>query len=613
MASSSAAVRRPLAGRPAGSRSLPARRQRSLGRPGARLRGGLFVVLVVLAVLAGRLVQLQVVSGTAYAETAGDQRRVATPLPAARGEITDRNGQPIAQSADGRAVSGQPRVIKAGTCAVDAKKPCSPATIAAALAPVLGLPVADLTEKLGRDTGFVYLARDLDLEVGNRVRDLKLIGISVDPEPRRVHPGGDLAANIAGFTNREGVGAGGVELAYDSVLKGVDGRSVAQLDSKGRVIPSGDQSVSQPVPGRGVQLTIDRDLQWYTQQVLAQKVQETDAVSGSAVVIDIRTGQVLAIADAPTFNADDPGTAPATARGIKALAEMYDPGSVNKIITLSAALETGTVTPETVLTVPYSQQFGAKLVKDAESHPTEQFTVNGIFMKSSNVGTVQIAQKLGAERLTDYLRAYGFGTKSGIGLPGESAGLVPNAADWSGSSLGTIPTGQGVSVTAIQVASVIQTVANDGVRIAPTIIKAIADPTGAMVKPPAPDQRRVISAATAQAMHPMLEGVVSEEGTAPLAAIPGYRIAGKTGTADRAVNGKYDGSYTSSFVGFAPADAPRLATVVVLQGTGKKDYFGGSTAGPLFKLIMAFALRSTGTAPSGVPFSPPQAFADGRK
>ncbi len=589
------------------------RRPRQLGDPGRRLRSGLLVLLAVIAVLGGRLVQLQLLSGTSYAETAMDQRRIARTLAAPRGDVVDRNGQPISVSADGRAVSGQPRVIRDAACPPDATRPCTPATIAAALSPVLGVPVVELTERLSRDTGFVYLARDLDLGVGDQVKALKLPGIVVDAEPRRVHPGHDLAANVVGFTNRESVGAAGIELAYQDVLAGTEGRVVASVDKDGRTIPSGETRRTEPVPGRDVALTIDRDLQWYAQQVLAQKVQETEAASGAAVVIDVRTGEVLALADAPTYDPDALGGSPASARGSRALGEIYDPGSVNKIITIAAALETGTVTPESVLTVPYSQQFGAKLVRDSHQHPTEQLTVNGVFMQSSNVGTVQIASRLGAERLTDYFRAFGFGAKTGIGLPGESAGLVPDAADWSGSSLGTIPIGQGVSVTALQVASVVQTVANDGVRVTPSIVKAIADGSGHLVPQPAPEQRRVISAATAQAMHPMLEGVVSEEGTAPLAAIPGYRIAGKTGTADRAVDGRYDGSYTSSFVGFAPADAPRLATVVVVQGTGKKDYYGGSVAGPVFKQVMGFALASTGTPPTGVPFTPPKVYADGRK
>ncbi len=612
-----AGAQRPPAGAqrpPAGARRRDAgRRGPSLARPGRRLRAGLGAVLVLLALLGGRVVQLQAVSGTAYAEDAVVQRRVSTPLPASRGEVLDRNGQPLATSGEARAVSGQPRVIRNATCEPTVTLPCTAAEIATALAPVLSLPVADLTEKLSRDTGFVYLARSQDVAVGDRVRAMHLLGISVDPEPRRVHPGSDLAANVLGFTNIDGEGAAGIELAMDSVLKGQDGRSVAELDNKGRVIPSGTQLRTDPVPGHDVELTLDRDLQWYTQQLLAQKVQQEEAVSGTAIVIDVHTGQVLALADAPTYDADAPGSSPAADRGSRSVSDMYDPGSVNKIITISAALEAGVVSPDTVLTVPDSQQFGAKLVVDAEKHPVEQLTVNGVFIHSSNVGTVQIAQKLGAERLTDFLHAYGFGSRSGIGLPGESSGLVPAAKDWSGSSLGTIPIGQGVSITALQAASVIQTVANDGVRIAPTIVKATRDADGRLVPAPAPATRRVISSATAQAMHPMLEGVVSAEGTAPLAAIPGYRIAGKTGTADRAVNGRYDGSYTSSFVGFAPADAPELATVVVLQGTGKKDYFGGYVAGPVFQQVMGFALRSTGTPPTGVPFVMPKVYADERK
>ncbi len=593
---------------------LPAgRRPLRLAGPGGRLRGGLVVLLAVLALLGVRLVQLQLVSGTGYAEDAIDQRRVATPLPAARGSIVDRFGAPIAISAEGRAVSGQPRVIRDATCPPDARRPCTPATIAAALSPLLGIPAPELTEKLSRDTGFVYLSRDLGIEVGNAVRDLRLVGIRVDKEPQREHPGGELAANVVGFTNREGKGAGGIEVAFDSVLTGTDGRSVAQLDNRGRVIPSGEQRRTEPLPGRDVRLTLDRDLQWYAQDVLARKVAETEAASGSVVVIDVRTGEVLALADAPTFDADRPAAAPAGARGSRALSDMYDPGSVNKIITMAAAIEAGVVKPETVLTVPYSQQFGAKLVTDSHKHATEQYTVNGVFMQSSNVGTVQIAQKLGAERLTEAMRAFGFGSRTGLGLPGESPGLVPDAEDWSGSSLGTIPIGQGVSVTAVQIASVIQTVANGGVRIAPTIVAGTTDETGRLVPAARPETRRVISEATAAAMRPMLEGVVSAEGTAPLAAIPGYRIAGKTGTADRLVDGRYDGSYTSSFVGFAPADAPRIATVVMLQGTGKRDYYGGTVAGPVFSQVTGFALRNTGTPPTGVPFVAPKVFADGRK
>lgn len=594
----------------------PPRRRRGplqLGDQATRLRGGLVFLLALLLVLAGRLVQLQAVSGTAYAATAEKQRRVSTTLVAPRGAVTDRTGRALALSVDGRAVSANPRIMARSTCLPGAESPCTPRAIATVLSPVLGVPLLELAERLERDTAFVYLARDLDPEVGDRVDELDLPGIHVEREPRRLHPGSELAANVVGFTNREGKGAAGIELGWEEVLAGTDGRSVAEVDAGGRVIPSGQQTRVEPVIGRDVQLTIDSDLQWYAQRVLAEQVRKTRAVNGSAIVMDAGTGEVLALATAPTYDADAPGDSPPESRGNPAISEMYDPGSVNKIITISAALEAGIVTPESVLTVPYSQRFGDHLVVDSHQHPTEDLTVNGIFIQSSNTGTVQIAERLGAQRLTDAMRAYGFGARTGLGLPGEAAGIVRDPADWSGSSLGTIPIGQGVSVTALQVASVYQTVANDGVRVAPRIVRATTDADGNVVPQPAPERRRVISSATAQAMRPMLEGVVSAEGTAPLAAIPGYRIAGKTGTADRPKAGGGYSGYTSSFVGFAPADAPRLVTAVVLQGTGSRGYFGGSTAGPVFKSVMGFGLRSTGTPPSGVPFVAPRIRADDRK
>lgn len=569
-------------------------------------------MLVALALLGARLVQLQLVSGTAYAEVAERQRRVVTTLPAPRGAITDRSGTALAMTVQARAVTAQPRLIADAECPPGATRPCSPATVARALAPLLGQPVAELTEKLSRDSAFVYLARGLDPEVGNRVRDLRLVGVDVEPEPQRLHPGGDLAANVVGFTNREGKGAAGVESGWEKVLTGRDGRSVAEVDRGGRVIPSGDSRRTEPVPGRDVQLTLDRDLQWYAQRLLGQRVEETQAASGSVVVLDVRTGEVLALASAPTYDADDPGASPPEHRGNPAVTDLYDPGSVNKVIVAAAALEAGVVTPDTVLTVPYSQKFGAKLVTDSHGHPTERYTFNGVIMQSSNVGTVQVAEKLGPQRVYDALRAFGFGERTGVGLPGEPAGLVPRPEDWSGSSLGTIPIGQGVSVTALQVASVYQTVANGGVRVAPRIVKGTTDEEGRLVPAPAAPQKRVIRAETAAALQPMLEGVVSTEGTAPLAAIPGYRIAGKTGTADRLVDGRYDGSYTSSFVGYAPADRPDVVTAVVLQGTGTKEYYGGTVAGPVFKGVTGFALRSRAVPPTGAPFVAPKVFADPR-
>jgi cell division protein FtsI (penicillin-binding protein 3) len=585
--------------RPAGRRRT--RRTTPLGQPGTRLHGGFALVLVFLVLLAARLVWLQGLQATAYAADATSQRLRTNTLVAPRGEITDRNGEPLAASVDARAIYGEPGTIAKAVCPPEATLPCRPETIAAALAPVLGQPARDLAAKLSRRTAFVYLARGVDPSIGTRVRELGLVGIGVLQESRRTHPNGALAVGVTGFTDLDGRGLMGVESGMESVLAGKDGKTVAEVDRAGRVIPTGDDTRVAAVPGRSVQLTLDRDLQWYAQQVLAAKVAETQATNGTAVVMDVRTGEVLALATAPTFDPDNRARtiAPDALRNV-AISDVYEPGSVNKVITAAAALEAGVVTPDTVITVPPTYQVGGHTLHDAEKHGTERLTFTGVLAKSSNIGTVEVAQKVGAQGLYDAMTKFGYGQRTGLGLPGESRGLLPKPQDWSGTSIATIPIGQGVSVNVMQVASVYATVANGGVRVTPTVVKAVADSSGRLVPAAPSPTRRVISPVVAAQLRAMLEAVVSAEGTAPLAAVPGYRIAGKTGTAQRVVDGRYaPGNYTSSFIGFAPADAPRLVAAVVLQGTGRRGYFGGSTAGPVFKDIMSFALRDLKIPPTG--------------
>ena len=560
------------------------------------------MILLVIGALSCRLFWLQGFQPAAYASSAQQQRTQKVPLIAHRGSILDRNGQPLALNVDARAVSANPRAIAAADCVPAPKAPCTAAQIAAALAPVLKLSAASLASQLGRkDKGFVYLARGLDPAVGKAVRALDLLGISVDNESIRVHPGGDLAANVIGFTDREGThGLAGVESAWGTVLAGKDGTQTAQFDGSGRMIPTGLEQIVPAVSGQDVQLTLDRDLQWYAQQMLSAKIAETQAVNGSVVVMDPQTGEVLAMATGPTFNPDDRSQTSAEDLRNPAIQDAYEPGSVTKIITAAAALEAGVVTPETVITVPPTYNVGAHVVHDAEAHGLEHLTFTGVLAKSSNIGTVQVAQRLGAQRMHDALARFGFGVRTGLGLPGESRGQLPAVANWSGSSIATIPIGQGVSATAIQVASVYATVANGGVRVAPSIVRATIDAAGHATPVAAPEQHRVVSARVASTLAKMLENVVTAEGTAPLAAVPGYRVAGKTGTAQRVVNGRYaTGNYTSSFIGFAPADAPRLVVAVVLQGTGANGYFGGSTAGPVFKDVMSFGLNALRIAPTG--------------
>jgi cell division protein FtsI (penicillin-binding protein 3) len=477
--------------------------------------------------------------------------------------------------------------------------PCDPASIARALAPVLGVSEADLTKQLSRPTAFVYLARGLTPAVGTAVRALRLPGVGVLTEERRLHPAQDLAASVVGYTDQDGRGLGGIESAWNSVLAGKDGKATVSVDGSGRVIPTAPKSVVDPVPGRDVQLTIDRDLQWYAQDLLAKRVAETEAENGSVVVMDVKTGEVLALATAPTFDPDHRTHVPLSRLGNPAVSDVYEPGSVAKLMTASAALEAGVVTPDTVLTVPSTMAFGGHRFQDAEPHPVEKLTFTGVLVTSSNIGTMQVAERLGPQRLHDAFTRFGFGATSGLGLPGESAGHVLDVKDWSATTLPTNAIGQGVDGTVMNAISVYQTIANGGVRMTPTIVKSVVGADGTAVPAAKAPPKRVVSAAVATSVRTMLEGVVTAEGTAPLAAIQGYRIAGKTGTAQRVVDGRYaPGNYTSSFIGFAPADAPRLVVAVVLQGTGKKEHFGGAVSGPVFKDVMSFALRSLKVPPT---------------
>ena len=556
----------------------------------------------LVLLLAGRLVMLQGIQPVALADRSGVERVRPITVPAVRGEVVDRNGNPLAISVLAKNVFADPRTIAKGTCVKGSTAACDVHTIAAALAPVLRMPAASLEAKLRLDKSFVYLARSLDPALAQRVMELDLPGIATETTTRRVHPSHDLAAGVLGFTDYEGLGKAGIELAMQKVLNGRNGRTVARFDAAGRVIPTGSETFVAPVAGSDVSLTIDRDLQWYAQNLIVQQVAATQAINGTAIVMDIKTGEVLALATAPTFDPDR--RRGDQLMGNPAISDVYEPGSVNKVITAAGALQAHIVTPQTVIEIPPTYKVANKTLHDAEKHGTEHLTFAGVLAKSSNIGTVKVAQQLGPQRLYDMMRRFGFGTRTGLGLPGESAGVIRKPADWSGTSIANIPIGQGISVNALQVASVYATIANGGVRVEPSIVKSWRDSAGHLTLPHPPATRRVIAPDVALDIRNMLEAVVGEQGTAPKAAIPGYRVAGKTGTAQRVATtgpraGHYDGTYTSSFIGMAPADAPRFVTAVVLQGTGKKGYFGGQVAAPIFSQVMGFALRSYGVTPTG--------------
>ncbi|MCL9797852.1 penicillin-binding protein 2, partial [Frankia sp. AgKG'84/4] len=570
-------------------RPLLARSYR-LGSPRRRVRVAIVLMCVLLGILAVRLTQLQGISASAYAAQAQAQRLRTIVLPAARGAITDRSGHTLAQHVELRAVYANPSNVK------DIR------ATAAKLASLLNVPVDTLAQRMTTDPKknikFVYLARGLTPDIGDRVTDLELRGIGITEERGRAYPGGPLASNVVGFM-RQGdgdvlQGAGGLELQYDSVLRGTDGKRRLLANPEGLEIPSGHTTQKDPKPGSALRLTLDRDIQWNAQQAIAEAVRDSEADGGSVVVMVPRTGDLLAMADAPSFDPNRITPQDTAALGNRATRDAYEPGSVNKVITMAAALDRGEITEQTPITVPPSIVRGGVHIEDAENHGVENLTTAGVLARSSNIGTVEIADRVGRGALEQALRAFGLGARTGLGFPGEGAGLLPPSKDWSGSQAATISYGQGMSATALQMASVYATIANGGVRVAPRLVDAVTGPDGVVTTTPQAPGRRVVSAQTASTLTRMLEAVASNEGTAPLAEVPGYRVAGKTGTANRPdpVKGGYEG-YTASFIGFAPADNPRVVVEVVLDNP-KKGYFGGQVAAPVFQKVMSFALTTLG-------------------
>jgi cell division protein FtsI (penicillin-binding protein 3) len=559
----------------------------TLGDPARRLRGAGLALAILLTLFAGRLLQLQAVEASAAADTAAGQRLTTVALPAARGAITDRNGVPLAATMDARDVTADQTLVK------------DPEATAAALAGPLALDVAWLADRLTGDRRFVYLARAVEPKVWDRVKALNLAGIFSQATTRREYPSGDLAANLIGFVGQDGQGLGGVESSHQAVLAGVDGSRTYERGLGGRAIPTADVEEQPAVPGAQVRLTIDRDIQWAAQDAIAAKVAETGAESGTVVVQDVRTGEILAMATAPTFDPANPAASPKADRGNRAVSEVFEPGSTGKVMTMAAVLEEGALGPDSVLTVEDSLKRGGSTFNDHNPHETQRLTLTGVLAKSSNVGTIKAADTIGGEKLHYYLDRFGMGQPSGLKLPGESRGRLPAVNTWSDTTFPTLAFGQGYSLTALQSTQVFSTIANDGVRVQPSIVAGTTSPEGVFTPVAPPGKTQVVSAQTAQTLRVMLEGVTSDEGTAPMARIPGYRVAGKTGTAQRVDPACrcYSG-YTASFIGLAPADAPRLAVSVTLQDP-VNGHYGGRLAGPVFKQVMAFALQSLRIPPTG--------------
>jgi cell division protein FtsI (penicillin-binding protein 3) len=425
----------------------------------------------------------------------------------------------------------------------------------------------------------------------------RIVGFFSERSYVRDYPTGKLASSLIGFINDAGSGAAGIESSMNNTLTGVNGEYVFE-NGAGNIIPGSAKIRTNAKVGTAVKLTIDRDIQWVAQDAISTAVKKASAKSGTVIVMDPKTGAILAQASAPTFDPAIKKTITLNSIRNPAVQDVYEPGSTGKVITVAAAIEEHKTTPTSVFTIPYALKVGTRTYHDHEKHGTQRLTTTGLLAVSSNTGAIQVGQSLGSDTLHNYLTKFGIGQNTGSHLPGESSGLLLPLSQWSDSTLPTNAFGQGYSVTALQATSVFATIANDGVRVPPTVVAGTTDSSGNFSPAKQGQAERVISASTAREMRAMLESVVSENGTAPAAAIKGYRVAGKTGTAQR-YNDKcncYSG-YTASFIGFAPADAPKYVVSVTIQDPAGM-HWGGVLGGPVFKKVMSFTLQNKGVAPT---------------
>ncbi len=539
----------------------------------SRLRLLLLVVFFAFVGLLMRAAWIQTVRASSLAARAQQQTKMTVTLPAGRGTIYDRLGTPLALGEQATTVVADPMQIR---------DPGHAATVAAK---VLGLDARKLYRLLAdRSRGFVYVERKAPPSRATALARRKLVGFDFYPEERRVYPQKTVAAAVLGYAGIDNTGLAGLELELDKELSGRPGRATVVRDALGHVIETTNERPARN--GHDVFLTLDHTIQANAEQVLHDTVRRWHAKSATAIVIQPRTGAVLAMATEPGYDANR--FPEALAEGLQAnhaVTDVFEPGSVFKVVTIGAALSEGLVTPETAFTLPYSIRVADRVVHDAEPRPTQRMTVAQILQRSSNVGTITIARNLlGEARLKAWIRRFGFGEPTGIGFPGESAGLLPSY--WSGSTIGNVPIGQGISVTAVQLASVYAAIANGGVWVQPHLVDHVRGEP-----PPVPRRRRILSPRVDSELLGMLKGVVSDQGTAQAAEIPGYTVAGKTGTAQKpGPNGYMPGKYVATFVGMVPARHPRLVVLVSVDEP-KGAIFGGVVAAPAFARIASFDLQ----------------------
>jgi cell division protein FtsI (penicillin-binding protein 3) len=567
----------------------------------------LLLVTAAFVAVGIKLVVIQGIASSHYLAAGASEWEQAVALPAQRGGILDRNGDELAMSIPQTTIYADPHQVS------------DPPVEAAALGPVLSIAPSALRGLLTKNSGFVYLAHTVDDATAAKVAKLNLAGIYSLKEPKRFYPAGQLAQPLLGTVGTDGGGLGGLEYKYNTSLAGSPGKSVTQTDPYGRQIPDGVQEYRAPVAGQDLVLSLDEPLQYQAEQALAQAIVAARAQSGIALLMNSKTGEILAdaqltmpapgstqppavpvsIAAPGAPSATTPAAQPVEAPSASAFTRVYEPGSVNKLVTISAALETGVIKPSDVFTIPDSYRVADTTFHDAENHPVEHWTVTDVLANSSNIGTIQIAQRLGRANLLKYIHDYGLGSSTDIGFPGESDGLLPTY--WSGTSIADVPMGQGIAVTAIQMLAAYNTIANGGLYVPPKLVDGTIDTQGREHLIPSASPHRVVSTTVAKEMTTMLDEVV-RVGTGTAANLEPYTVAGKTGTAlVPSPRGGYEGGhYVASFAGFVPAENPQITGMVVVDNT--PDY-GAAASAPTFATIARDALHTFNIQP--LPPQPP--------
>ncbi|MGO8905664.1 MAG: peptidoglycan D,D-transpeptidase FtsI family protein [Solirubrobacteraceae bacterium] len=537
--------------------------------------GVIFAVFFLLLVLAAsRTLYLGVLHSAALRDAARSQQLTYETVPAQRGAITDRNGIDLAVSEPAQDISATPYLLT------------DPLGAAQRLAPLLGQSEDVVLRKLSERTGFVFLARAVPAAQARAILALKIPGVAGAPVMRRVYPRGTLAAQVLGSVGTEGGGLGGLEYSRNSLLQGRSGERRVVSDALGQ--PVSITEVHRELSGASLSLTLDANIQQRSEEVLSAVGSVFSPKDATAIVMDPRTGAILAMANWPEVNANDPGTSSAADMQNRAVGFDYEPGSTFKVVAVAGALQQGLITPNTGFDIPDQIQVADRTIHDDTEHAEETLTTAQILAQSSNVGAIKIGMLDGSERFNRWVHRFGFGTPTGVGLPGEEMGEVLPLDRYSGSSMGNLPIGQGELVTPIQMATAYAAIANGGIYRPPHIIQSVAG------RPqPLPAGRRVISPTTAAELRQMLEGVLAPGGTASEVSIPGYQLAGKTGTANKVdpATGQYSQSaYVASFIGFAPAADPKLLCAVTVDEPQSGSIYGGTVAAPAFAQIMSFAL-----------------------